>query len=163
MVYRLVTANTIDQRIVERASSKRRLEKMIIHKGGRGVLLGSYMCLHLTTYTVSVCYLGKFKGYSGEDQQLSVDDLVDLLQSVDHDRVVNSKDTVISDDALRALLDRSSSVMVAAEMAEEDGGKRKDLGAPDGHETLFRVIEERDSSGKVITGLRSPPLIVTQS
>ena len=33
MVYRLVTANTIDQRIVERAASKRRLEKMVIHKG----------------------------------------------------------------------------------------------------------------------------------
>ena len=33
MVYRFVTANTIDQRIVERAASKRRLEKMVIHKG----------------------------------------------------------------------------------------------------------------------------------
>ena len=33
MVYRLVTANTIDQRIVERAARKRRLEKMVIHKG----------------------------------------------------------------------------------------------------------------------------------
>ena len=32
MIYRLVTANTIDQRIVERAAAKRRLEKMIIHK-----------------------------------------------------------------------------------------------------------------------------------
>ena len=33
IVYRLVTANTFDQRIVERATSKRRLEKMVIHKG----------------------------------------------------------------------------------------------------------------------------------
>ena len=33
MVYRLVTGNTIDQRIVERAASKRKLEKMVIHKG----------------------------------------------------------------------------------------------------------------------------------
>ena len=33
MVYRLVTANPFDQRIVERATSKRRLEKMVIHKG----------------------------------------------------------------------------------------------------------------------------------
>merc|ERR1711971_659316 len=31
MIYRLVTANTIDQKIVERAAAKRRLEKMIIH------------------------------------------------------------------------------------------------------------------------------------
>merc|ERR1719187_2984114 len=33
MVYRLVTANTIDQRIVERASAKRKLEKMVMRKG----------------------------------------------------------------------------------------------------------------------------------
>merc|ERR1719318_746498 len=32
MIYRLVTANTIDQKIVERAAAKRRLEKMIIHR-----------------------------------------------------------------------------------------------------------------------------------
>ena len=33
VVYRLLTANTVDQRIVERATEKRRLEKMIIHRG----------------------------------------------------------------------------------------------------------------------------------
>ena len=33
MIYRFVTANTIDQKIVERAAAKRKLEKMIIHKG----------------------------------------------------------------------------------------------------------------------------------
>lgn len=32
MIYRLVTANTIDQRIVERAAAKRKLEKMVIHR-----------------------------------------------------------------------------------------------------------------------------------
>ena len=32
MIYRMVTAGTIDQKIVERAAAKRRLEKMIIHK-----------------------------------------------------------------------------------------------------------------------------------
>ena len=32
MVYRLVTANTIDEKIVERAAAKRKLEKMIIAK-----------------------------------------------------------------------------------------------------------------------------------
>jgi ATP-dependent DNA helicase len=31
MVYRLVTANTIDEKIVERAAAKRKLEKIIIH------------------------------------------------------------------------------------------------------------------------------------
>lgn len=32
MVYRLITANTIDEKILERASAKRKLEKMVIHK-----------------------------------------------------------------------------------------------------------------------------------
>ena len=32
LVYRLITANTIDQRILERAEGKRKLEKMIIHE-----------------------------------------------------------------------------------------------------------------------------------
>lgn len=32
VVYRLVTANTIDQKIVERAAAKRKLDKLIIHK-----------------------------------------------------------------------------------------------------------------------------------
>ncbi|MGH0148878.1 UNVERIFIED_CONTAM: hypothetical protein FKN15_013742 [Acipenser sinensis] len=32
VVYRLVTANTIDQKTVERAAAKRKLEKMVIHK-----------------------------------------------------------------------------------------------------------------------------------
>lgn len=32
VVYRLVTANTIDQKIFERASTKRKLEQMVIHK-----------------------------------------------------------------------------------------------------------------------------------
>jgi len=33
MVYRYITSNTIDQRIVETAAGKRKLEKMVIHKG----------------------------------------------------------------------------------------------------------------------------------
>ncbi|KAG0370323.1 hypothetical protein BGZ54_006899 [Gamsiella multidivaricata] len=33
MIYRLVTANTIEGKIIERASSKRKLEKLVIHKG----------------------------------------------------------------------------------------------------------------------------------
>ena len=33
MVYRLITGNTIDQKIVERAAAKRKLEKMVITQG----------------------------------------------------------------------------------------------------------------------------------
>ena len=39
MVYRLCTAGTIDQRIVERAAAKRKLEKMVIQKGQLGLYI----------------------------------------------------------------------------------------------------------------------------
>ena len=33
VVYRLVTADTIDQRVIDRAGAKRKLEKLVIQKG----------------------------------------------------------------------------------------------------------------------------------
>ena len=45
MVYRLITANTIDQKIVERAAAKRKLEKMVITKGERS------QCSDVENYT----------------------------------------------------------------------------------------------------------------
>lgn len=87
VVYRLVTANTIDQKIVERAAAKRKLEKLVIHKN-------------------------KFKGgHSGMNQSKSCLDpkeLLELLQSRDHEREVKgSNGKVISDKDLELLLDRS--------------------------------------------------------
>ncbi|XP_040218135.1 lymphoid-specific helicase [Rana temporaria] len=87
VVYRLVTANTIDQKIVERAAAKRKLEKLVIHKN-------------------------KFKGgHNGMNQSKSCLDpkeLLELLQSRDHEREVKgSNGKVISDKDLELLLDRS--------------------------------------------------------
>ena len=87
VVYRLVTANTIDQKIVERAAAKRKLEKLIIHKnqfkGGKSGLAQSKSCL---------------------DPQ----ELIELLKSRDYEREVKgSKEKVISDKDLELLLDRS--------------------------------------------------------
>src|ERR1044072_5299538 len=33
IIYRLVTANTVEDKVIERASAKRKLEKLVIHKG----------------------------------------------------------------------------------------------------------------------------------
>ncbi|XP_069045174.1 lymphoid-specific helicase isoform X2 [Lepisosteus oculatus] len=87
VVYRLVTANTIDQKIVERASVKRKLEKMVIHKnkfkGGKAGLNQSKSCL---------------------DPQ----ELMELLKSRDYEREVKGTNgKVISDKDLKVLLDRS--------------------------------------------------------
>ena len=90
---------------------------------------------------------GKFKG-SITDSDVSLDDLVDLLQSVEHDKVVNSKDAVISDEALRALLNRNLS------NNDNDDGKvarslEESVGDGPKHSDVFKVIEERDSSGNI--------------
>ncbi|KAJ7387931.1 hypothetical protein OS493_001283 [Desmophyllum pertusum] len=81
VVYRFVTANTVDQKIVERASTKRKLEKMIIHKG-------------------------KFKG-TQDTAVLDVKELRELLEMSDHHKVVSNEGLVMSDKDLKALLDRS--------------------------------------------------------
>lgn len=87
MVYRLITANTIDEKILERASAKRKLEKMVIHKN-------------------------KFKGSKAELKQtkscVDVNELAELLKSRDYERAVKgTKGKVITDADLEFLLDRS--------------------------------------------------------
>ena len=64
MIYRLVTANTIDEKIVERAAAKRKLEKLIIHSK-------------------------KFKSQDSEGlkktmEAISPQELLELLNSKDH-------------------------------------------------------------------------------
>ena len=90
-------------------------------------------------------YVGKFKGYGAENQQLSLDALVDLLNSVDHDKVVTSKDAVISDEALLALLDRSFS----GEQNRKIGGQKAK------HTEVFKVLEERDEQGNILHTLEA--------
>ncbi|XP_061600551.1 lymphoid-specific helicase [Cololabis saira] len=87
VVYRLVTANTIDQKILERATAKRKLEQMVIHKkkfkGGKAELNQSRSCIDL-------------------------DELRELLQGKGLEKELKtSKGKVISDKDLETLLDRS--------------------------------------------------------
>lgn len=87
VVYRLVTANTIDQKILERASAKRKLEQMVIHKN-------------------------KFKGEKSELSQgkscIDLDELMELLNTRSTEKQMKaSKGKVISDQDLEVLLDRS--------------------------------------------------------
>ncbi|XP_064173864.1 lymphoid-specific helicase isoform X1 [Anguilla rostrata] len=87
LVYRLITANTIDQKILDRASAKRKLEKMVIHKN-------------------------KFKGGKAELLEQSrgsmdLSELMELLKTRDYEKVKGSRGKVISDRDLEFLLDRS--------------------------------------------------------
>ncbi|CAH2322002.1 lymphoid-specific helicase isoform X1 [Pelobates cultripes] len=116
VVYRLVTANTIDQKIVERAAAKRKLEKLVIHKN-------------------------KFKGgQTGMNQSKSCLDpkeLMELLESRDYEREVKgSTEKVISDKDLELLLDRSD--LVAQMKANVLAQKAK--------HGVFKVVEDTDAS-----------------
>ncbi|XP_030012338.1 lymphoid-specific helicase [Sphaeramia orbicularis] len=87
VVYRLITANTIDQHILERASAKRKLEQMVIHKN-------------------------KFKGEKSELNQskscIDLGELMELLKARGTEKKMkSSKGKVISDKDLEILLDRS--------------------------------------------------------
>ena len=95
-------------------------------------------------------FLGKFKGYSGEDQQLSLEDLASLLHSVDHEKVVESSDAIISDEALEALLDRS---IQTGREGGEGGGEGKGERGGRQHEGVFKVIDEQDSSGNTLLSI----------
>ena len=88
LVYRLVTANTVDQKVVERAAAKRRLEKLVIHKGK---------------------FKTGIKSFSKSLAAVTPEELMELLRSTDFDAEMGDKaqNSVISDRDLRSLLDRS--------------------------------------------------------
>ncbi|KAG0339177.1 hypothetical protein BG004_006931 [Podila humilis] len=96
MIYRLVTANTFESKIIERAASKRKLEKLVIHKG-------------------------KFKQppsatTPGFDRKSSLVDLAEILAQDDGEKfqVATKDDVVISDEHLEMLLDRSAAAYANA-------------------------------------------------
>ncbi|CAH3196837.1 unnamed protein product, partial [Porites evermanni] len=112
VVYRFVTANTVDQKIVERASTKRKLEKMIIHKG-------------------------KFKGKQ-DTEVIGAKELHELLTSGDHDSIVSSDGLMMSNKDLEALLDRSD---LQCKGAASKKGKQLSKQNSKNSE-FFRVVED---------------------
>ncbi|XP_030298197.1 lymphoid-specific helicase isoform X1 [Sparus aurata] len=100
VVYRLVTANTIDQKILERATAKRKLEQMVIHKnkfkGGRAELNQSKSCIDL-------------------------DELMELLKARGTEKEVKaSRGKVISEMDLEVLLDRSDLMDKGSESTKKE-------------------------------------------
>ena len=135
MIYRLVTANTIDQKIVERASAKRRLEKMIIHSK-------------------------KFKSQDSEGlrktmEAINPQELLELLNSDDATGIVDRTDArdasgsgngVLTNDELELLLDRSD-LTWEAQKKQLVAKKRKKIDVKPETGLCFTVIDDETESG----------------
>ncbi|KAJ9579269.1 hypothetical protein L9F63_024623, partial [Diploptera punctata] len=90
VVYRFVTAGTVDEQIVERAAAKRKLEKLIIQRG-------------------------KFKLNKKQGDILNLRELLELLNSRDYQKKIHSNGYVFTDEELEELLDRSDLMNLANE------------------------------------------------
>ncbi|XP_043234686.1 lymphocyte-specific helicase-like [Amphibalanus amphitrite] len=117
VVYRLVAGGTIDERIVERAAAKRKLEKMVMHSG-------------------------KFK--SGRRDQVSTslapvspEELLQLLRERQHHRVVRAGGHVFTDKEMDQLLDRS-------DLLDAWNGQKTQM-KPKKAAGVFKELEEVDA------------------
>eukprot|EP00092_Neocalanus_flemingeri_P007907 GFUD01008533.1.p1 GENE.GFUD01008533.1~~GFUD01008533.1.p1 ORF type:complete len:945 (-),score=300.16 GFUD01008533.1:289-3123(-) len=126
MIYRLVTANTIDQRIVERAAAKRRLEKMIIHRS-------------------------KFKAgaesVTSSLQSISAQELLTLLDSKDYCGAVSAgAGQVFTQEQLDQLLDRSDLAWGANPHNPVNIENEKKNTAVSGIKGVFQVIDQTEKN-----------------
>lgn len=94
LIYRFVTANTVEAKILDRATAKRRLEKLVIHSN---------------KFRAPVSTLSSSEK---KERETSMRELAEILASEDGEQVqiVAQGDKVISDDDLEKLLDRSEKV-----------------------------------------------------
>ena len=88
MIYRLVTAGTIDQKIVERAAAKRKLDKMVIHKSK---------------------FKARAENKSNRLQTISPQELLSLIESKDYCGSISADADGLkfSEEQMNQLLDRS--------------------------------------------------------
>ncbi|XP_068203076.1 lymphocyte-specific helicase-like [Palaemon carinicauda] len=117
LVLRLITASSIDERIVDRAGAKRKLEKMIIQSG-------------------------KFKAGNAKqrgkmlEMSIDADELLELLKQRDHDRIHNTTTgNIFSQKEIDQLLDRSDMVVRGSSSPRKGKG---------GLKGVFKLLEEEE-------------------
>ncbi|CEP08373.1 hypothetical protein [Parasitella parasitica] len=114
LVYRLAAAKTVEAKMLERATAKRRLEKLVISQG-------------------------KFKSPVSKARETTIRELADILASEDGEeiQIVAQGDKVISDEDLEKLLDRSPSVFESTNTSDNDQFKELDLNQPNMNQDPF--------------------------
>ncbi|KAF2261279.1 SNF2 family helicase/ATPase-like protein PasG [Lojkania enalia] len=125
IVYRFATRNTVEQKLLESAEGKRRLEKLVIRKGGVRNDRG--------------------RGKQLEKEQ-EVEELQKLLRRSDGERfdVEGSGSDLLSEKELEILLDRSDEAYERAEKGLDIGGE----------DQVFQAVGKR-GEGALMEGLRA--------
>ncbi|RIA95415.1 SNF2 family N-terminal domain-containing protein [Glomus cerebriforme] len=127
IIYRLVTANTVENKIIEKASAKRKLEKLVIHKG-------------------------KFKlPTSREVAVASLTELAEILATEDNEKVQLAEhgDEIIPEADLIRLMDRSEEAFAkigTSEIEEERGEIYKVISEirDENNDALAKMSKEND-------------------
>ncbi|KAI9339899.1 P-loop containing nucleoside triphosphate hydrolase protein [Obelidium mucronatum] len=159
IIYRLVTSGTVEKRILDRAASKRKLEKLVIHKSE---------------------FKGSSRYYKSNKKISDIEDLVSILaadeaesvtvsgvdpESTDGDMILMNR--VISNDALEQILDRSPAAFNKKPVLKSNTSTAAGAGA-DGDESAIdsgkggavnsrfqEVEEERDESNDLLAQMTS--------
>lgn len=120
LIYRFVAAKTVEAKILERATAKRRLEKLVISKG-------------------------KFKSPVGaaQSKENTVRELAEILASEDGEQVqiVAQGDKVISDEDLDKLLDRSPEVFESRSTSDND--QFREMDSSELHDSKNEILATR--------------------
>ncbi|XP_034242114.1 lymphocyte-specific helicase-like isoform X2 [Thrips palmi] len=127
VVYRFVTAGTVDERIFVRAAAKRKLEKIIIHKGNYSALKPK------------------------DEHSIDLVELRKLLNSRDHQQVIYPNGYVFSDNELDELLDRSDLIDGKVENSSSSGSKVEERSFKEyyGYTGTKKVINDEEISSNV--------------
>ncbi|KAH7026877.1 SNF2 family N-terminal domain-containing protein [Macrophomina phaseolina] len=127
IVYRLATRNTVETQLLDAAEGKRRLEKLVIRKGGltRGGGVGD--------------------SKAGREEREGLEELQRLLRREDGVAWdVKGKEGLLGEEELRILTDRSEEAYVRAEEGVDVGGE----GA------VFKAVEKK-GEGALLEGLKA--------
>ncbi|KAJ3093898.1 hypothetical protein HK100_006360 [Physocladia obscura] len=147
IIYRLVTSGTVEKRILDRAASKRKLEKLVIHKSE---------------------FKGNSSYYKEKKKVADIEDLVAILEldnaesvtvgsldseSTNGDNMV-LMDKVISNDALEQILDRSPEAFLPKIGGRSEIGEGKNGGGGGLQPKFQEVLDERDESNDILSKMK---------
>ena len=161
LVFRLIVANTIEAKMIERAGNKRKLEALVIGQGKYTTSLDDLQDIFSGKAAAGDKGKAKSERVGGIAASMFADEMRDMTardqdQSNKEIRVIQSADEVISDEQLRKLLDRSDDAMLRSkgwkeeaaevvETVEAEGEAGEEEKGPDAIGELFR--NEQSAAG----------------